>query len=309
MGRIHRLLEEHGRQGALALSDDRKELEVAFDFMSDEQSGVGFLFSGWCQAALPHRKQPDDQIWLIETEHLKLMVEPGSVATEEGVIRVGVPYGSRARLILLYLQTEAIKTNSREIELGRSLREWLQKLGVSIGGKSMKDVREQALRLSRCRMTFQISKGNQTGFVNQNIVDTALFTNHDNGGLLETVKLSEGFFEQLKKHPVPLQESAIRAIANNSQALDIYCWLAYRLHVLPGDCQITWKALYAQFGRSYARLRKFRENFLESLKIALAVYPDARVTTTETGVILHSSKPPVPQKTTPQIKPAKKQAL
>ncbi|WP_264820785.1 replication protein RepA, partial [Acetobacter pomorum] len=126
-----------------------------------------------------------------------LMVEPGSVATEDGVIRIGVPYGSRARLILLYLQTEAIKTNSREIELGRSLREWLQKLGVSIGGKSMKDVREQALRLSRCRMTFQITKGNQIGFVNQNILDTALFTHHVNGGLLETVKLSEGFFEQL----------------------------------------------------------------------------------------------------------------
>lgn len=145
-------------------------------------------------------------------------------------------------------------------------------------------------------MTFQVAKGRQTGIVNQNIVDTALFTNDDTGSLLETVKLSEGFFEQLKHHPVPLQESAIRAISNNSQALDIYCWLSYRLHALPGDCQISWPALYAQFGRSYARLRKFRENFLDSLKIALAVYPEADVTTTEQGLILRQSNPAVPKR-------------
>ncbi|MFW7270282.1 replication protein RepA [Gluconacetobacter sp. Hr-1-5] len=296
MGRVHNLIEQHGRQGALSFVEDRKEVDVAFDFMSDETGGVGFLFSGWCQAALPHRKQPDDHVWVIETDHTKLLVEPGSLHTSKGVVRVGVPYGSRARLILLYLQTEAIKTNSREIELGRSLRVWLGKLGVSIGGKSMKEVRDQALRLSRCRMTFQVAKGKQTGIVNQNIVDTALFTNDDTGALLETVKLSEGFFEQLKHHPVPLQESAIRAISNNSQALDIYCWLAYRLHALPSDCQISWPALYAQFGRSYARLRKFRENFLDSLKIALAVYPEADVTANEHGLILRQSHPAVPKR-------------
>ena len=60
------------------------------------------------------------------------------------------------------------------------------------------------------------------GLVNQNIVDTAMFIDAECPGqgslFLETVKLSESFFEQLKKHPVPIEEAAIRAISNNSMA-------------------------------------------------------------------------------------------
>ncbi len=304
MGAIHDRLAVHGRQGALALPEldqpsYRQALEAAFEFMSDDDPRTGFLFSGWCQTALPHRKLADDEIWSLETDYVKLMIEPGSVHGPDGKpYRIGVPYGSRARLILLYLQTEAIKTNSREIELGKSLRVWLGKLGVPIGGKSMKEVRDQAARLSRCRMTFQIARGKQTGFINQNIVDTAMFTHESEGSLLETVKLSESFFEQLKRHPVPLQESAIRAISNNSQALDIYCWLAYRLHVITTDCPITWSALHSQFGSGYNRLRNFRMRFQDSLQIALAVYPEAHVSVTTEGLLLKASSPPVPPRAT-----------
>ena len=68
-------------------------------------------------------------------------------------IPVDVPYGSRARLILIYLQTEALRTGCREVKFGRSLREWLRRPGISQGGKSIKEVREQAERISRCRLT------------------------------------------------------------------------------------------------------------------------------------------------------------
>jgi CDP-glucose 4,6-dehydratase len=44
-----------------------------------------------------------------------------------------------------------LRTNNREIELGKSLHAWLRRLGIPIGGKSMRDVRDQAERLSRCR--------------------------------------------------------------------------------------------------------------------------------------------------------------
>jgi len=160
----------------------------------------------------------------------------------------------------------------------------------------MKDVRDQALRISRCRLTFQISHGSRTGFLNQNIVDTAMFSNDANGSLLDTVKLSETFFDELKRHPVPLEESALRALSNNSQALDVYCWLAYRLHSLRGPTPITWQALYAQFGRGYSTLKNFRMRFTESLTLALAVYPAARVAITPTGLLLDQSATPVKTK-------------
>jgi hypothetical protein len=210
---------------------------------------------------------------------------------------IGVPYGSVARLILLFLQTEALRTNSREVELGGSLRQWLSKIGASIGGSNARAVRDQAERISRCRLTFHIQGSGKVGLVNQSIVDRALFIEDSNtrqGKLsLETAKLSEGFFEQLKKHPVPLEEAAIRAISNNPAALDAYLWLAYRLHVLTSDKLITWKALKSQFGGGYKELFHFKPRFTQALALATAVYPAAKIDVIEQGVILKPSRPPV----------------
>ena len=302
MGTVHQFIERVGRQEALKSAEtdaDRRAIEAAVQYMSDEEVGVGFLYSGWCQAALPHKKLTDDQVWKIETERVALVVEPGRRNIPGGGTEwVGVPYGSRARLILLYLQTEALRTNSRDIELGRSLHDWLCRLGIPIGGKSFRDVREQAERLSRCRLTFHIQQAGRAGLVNQNIVDTAMFVQEPGAAgqgslFLETARLSETFFEQLKKHPVPLEEAAIRAISNNSQALDIYCWLAYRLHVLPGPRHVSWKALYTQFGASYKRLDHFKERFADALKIATAVYRAADIDVDAKGVLLRPSRAPV----------------
>jgi hypothetical protein len=65
---------------------------------------------------------------------------------------------------------------------------------------------------------FPHSGGKSTGFINKSIVDRALFIDDDINGQSrlphETAGLSEGFFEQLKEHPVPLEEAAIKAINN-----------------------------------------------------------------------------------------------
>lgn len=299
MGTVHQLIEQRGKQGALELGGlERREIEAAATYMADEESGVGFLYSGWCQAALPHRKLPDAEGWQIQSERVTLVVEPGMRPTASGKpVPIGVPYGSRARLILIYLQSEAIRTKSREIELGGSLRAWLQRLGIPQGGNSIAAVRAQAERLSLCRLTFRVQSGNTTGLVNQSIVDTALFLDSQDERqpslFLEKARLSEGFYAQLQKHPVPLEESAIRAVSNNSQALDIYAWLAYRLHSLSAPRPITWRALRPQFGASFGRLDNFRARFNDNLRLALAVYPAARVEVDENGLILHPSRPPV----------------
>ena len=301
MGTIHQILEAKGKQGALLADFDRMAVEAASQYLSDEENSIGFLYSGWCQAALPHRRLPNEQGWQIETDRMSLVVEPGMRPTATGKPEsVGVPYGSRARLIMIYLQSEAIRTQSREIVLGRSLREWLTKMNIPIGGKSQKDVRDQCERISRCRLSLTIRQGGRVGLSNQNVVDTAMFISADEAGqgslFVETAKLSEGFFEQLRRHPVPLQDAAIRAIANNSMALDVYAWMAYRLHSLDKPRTVSWVAIKGQFGAGYARMDHFKNNFRQILTLALAVYPDARVEEDYrgTGLVLYPSKPPVP---------------
>src|SRR5271165_139691 len=298
MGTIHSLLEARGKAGALEAGLDRSVVETAAVYMSDEDGAFNFVYSGWAQCALPHRRLTNEAPWEISSDRVRLVVEPGRrPSRDNGPLEwVGVPFGSHARLILLYLQTQALKTGSREVELGRSLRDWLRRIGVSVGGRTGMLVKEQAERISRCRLTFHL-QGKTTGLINQSIVDRALFIEETEDGQgrlsLETAKLSEGFFEQLRRHPVPLEEAAIRAINNNPAALDAYIWLAYRLHVLHSPKLVTWKALKAQFGVGFKELHHFKHKWRETLQLALAVYPAANVEVVEAGVILKPSRPPV----------------
>ena len=300
MGELHRIIEDYGKQAAIAATGDRSVVEAAAAYMGDPDTGVGFLYSGLCQAALPHRQIPNDRHWEIKSDHVSLLVEPGRLSKVHGPsVLVGVPYGSRARLILLYLQSEAMRTSSREVRLGRSMRDWMLRMGVSSGGKSIAAVRDQARRISLCRLSFQVRFGgtNGVGVSNQSIVDTAFFLDYDSEEqdslFPEQARLSSSFFEELQRHSVPLEEPAIRAINNNSMALDLYAWTAFRLHALKGPLPISWTALKGQFGTGFKHMTHFRATFLSNLSLAMAVYPDAQIEVTERGLILKPSPPPV----------------
>ena len=99
--------------------------------------------------------------------------------------------------------------------------------------------------------------------------------------------------------PCGLRQCNSRPATSTHSALDldIYAWLAQRLHRVPkGKPQtITWQALKSQFGPDYDRLRKFREKFVPALKTVLTVYPSARIEIADAGLVLWNSPPPVPK--------------
>lgn len=299
MGIVHDNLERLGKQATLLAMENRSEVEAAASYMADEDVGIGFLYSGWCQAALPHKRLADDEEWQIRSDHVTMIVQPGLRSSDTGRAgKVGVPYGSRARLIMFYVQSEALRTSSREVGLGRSMNQWLHRMGVPLGGKSIATIKDQAERISRCSFTFD-GKGMRDGGIGRmTIFDNAIFSDfgetHGQGSLFPQVaQLSELFFKQLNDHPVPLDEAAVRAISNNSMALDLYAWLGYRLHALKGITPVSWTALKGQFGSGFDTTFHFRAGFKENLRLALAVYRHARVELTERGVDLYPSRPPI----------------
>ena len=79
-------------------------------------------------------------------------------------------------------------------------------------------------------------------------------------------------------------------------ALDLYVWLAYRLHVLAKPTSIYWPKLHEQFGGGFKALRQFKPTLIENLKLALAVYPEAMVELEPNGLRLIPSPPPVPER-------------
>ena len=124
MGEVHRLLETKGKLAAVESGlVARDVVEAAALYMSDEDNALAFAYSGWAQLALPHRRIAPDRLWEVASDKVRLVVEPGRRATGaagDGPFEfVWDPFGAYARLILLFLQTEALRTNSREVELGR----------------------------------------------------------------------------------------------------------------------------------------------------------------------------------------------
>ena len=79
-------------------------------------------------------------------------------------------------------------------------------------------------------------------------------------------------------------------------AIDVYVWLAYRLHQLSKPTPISWTALCAQFGSGFTHSWHFKSKFREPLALALAAYPEALVTDDDAGLILYPSAPPVPDR-------------
>ena len=198
-------------------------------------------------------------------------------------------------MILLYLCTQAVRKNSRRVEIGRSMNAWLGRMGISSGGESYMAVREQANRISACRMTIAWRGENGfEGFKRENIIDGMLSFpagNSENQVSLwdDEVELTESFFQALKAHPVPLWEPALRVISNQSLVIDIYVWLTYRLRTVERLQTVSWMALQSQFGPEYTRLRDFRRRFADALRQAVAVYPEANVDLDERGILLHPS--------------------
>ena len=278
---------------------ERLAIEAAASVMAEEESRLGITHAGFAMTSLPH-KRLDEPVWRRQGGATTLLVESGRDAESN---LIGVPYGSMARLILLYLQTEAVRTGSPEVDLGRSMRNWLGKMAVTPGGKTYQLVREQARRVSACRLTFLTVAGGAEQRMNGAFVRGAIsmveLTSEDRQPAFweERVCLDEGFWASLRDHPVPVREEAIRAIGTrSSMAMDIYVWLAYRLHALVKSTPITWAAIQGQFGAGYRTGRNMRPVFLDALQLALAVYPEARVDLDEgRGIILHPSAPAVPK--------------
>ena len=49
----------------------------------------------------------------------------------------------------------------------------------------------------------------------------------------QPIRLSADYFESLQRHAVPLNKHYLSALSHSAMALDVYSWLAQRLHRIP----------------------------------------------------------------------------
>ena len=95
-------------------------------------------------------------------------------------------------------------------------------------------IREQLDRLLACEWMIRWENGTdqhdrEFGIKEIKLTNEYVGVDRKNGAFIREIYMTEGFFDHLRQHAVPLNETAIRHIRDSATALDLYTWLAYRL--------------------------------------------------------------------------------
>jgi hypothetical protein len=108
-----------------------------------------------------------------------------------------------------------------------------------------------------------------------------------------TVRLTEPFFEEIVRRPVPVDMRALRTLKKSPLGLDLYTWLTYRLSYLKEPTEISWQDLHTQFGADYNRVRDFTQKVKRELNKISTVWPELRYETPRGRLRLYPCPPHV----------------
>lgn len=253
-----------------------------------------------CAVTLPRSKQPE-RIYKRDYQGWSILLEAGYAYNGKDFLSQPLPYGPKSRLAFMHICSEAIRTQSPFVEMERSARAFMDKIGITNGGTQYRQFRQQMMALSACRMTlgYRNADGSIETHDSKPIKNFEAWLTDDEGqpGLwASTLTLHQEFFDDLREHAVPLSGTAIRALSHSALALDAYGFLAYRLHSLEKPVTITDAQFHGQMGQEYRTLKDFKKEFGPAMRAALDVYPDAEVERIKGGFLLKPSRPPISPK-------------
>lgn len=286
-----------------------KAIQRLFDDLADPDSPILYQHSVLCQTCLPYRDPGDDvRLWSRKNGHARLELQAGRAfdGSRDDFIDVGLPFGPKPRLVLYHLNAEALRTQSPTIELEDSLTAFVKRtLGLDPGGRNIRTVKDQLTRLSAADFRIGTALEGRSITLKGSVIEGfELWTARDPRQRVlwpTTVQFSQRYFESLVKHAVPLNETAVARLSHNAMGLDIYTWLAQRLHRV-GERKtafVPWTSLHEQFGHGYERLRDFRRVYTRTLKQVKVVYPEAKFDLDGGGMKLRNSPPPIAHKLLP----------
>jgi hypothetical protein len=278
-------------------------IRSAVGIEADDPDAILFQHTVFCQTGLPYRDPgPSVYEWERVQGRASLLIEAGRARNPKSGewLKLGLPFGPKPRLILVYLNAEALRTGSPVVEVEDSLTAFVCRIGLSRDGRSIRIVKDQLSRLSAAEIRLAITYGEaQSRQVNAHIVGEfdLWFPKDERQRVLwpTTVTLDPRYFQSLQCHAVPLDERAIASLSHTAMGLDLYCWLAQRLHrINPGKpAFIPWAALKEQFGWNYGRMDNFKRVFRQTLTMVLSQYRGAHLELDDRGMTLRNSPPPV----------------
>lgn len=288
------------------LSRDARRREVVRRNLAEapnDTEDLRHIHSVLAMCGLPYSRQP---LAVREYERkqgrMSLVVEAGKLRNPETGNRIEqpLPFGPKARLLLMHLCSEAIRQKGPTIEIADSLTGFIRDMGFPVTGGAkgtLNAFKEQINALAACKLSVGMWDGRHAveyqGMPFSRI-DVWLPASPDQMMLWpSTLTFSMDFYTTLAKHALPIRAEAVRAFAGSARKLDMYFWFNYRLHRLKEPTTLSWNALADQFGGDYARHRDFKRGFADDLKDVLGVFPKLPVKLSDEGMEISPAGPDI----------------
>lgn len=219
-----------------------------------------------------------------------------------------LPYGTLPRLLLAWICTETVRTRSQTLVLGRSLSEFMRKLGTTPRGGGKRGSRtvlmNQMSRLFEATIHLAYDGPDVKASIASPIAERTYFLwdrRSDEPVLWEsTVTLGTPFFQEILKTPVPIDLYILRAMKRSPLGIDLYLWLTYRTFDLERPLRLPWKLLYRQFAPHPERaddkfaVRDFRKDACRELVKIKTAWPGLDYGLPPGCLELRPSAPPIP---------------
>jgi hypothetical protein len=259
---------------------------------------LAFTHSIFVQCFLPMRDLPkaNNQHWEVTHGNASLAVEAGCLTdprTPGHWEPQEVPAGPKARLLFAYINDFAIRHNTPTIDLGKSLRGFMERNGVPVGGPNGHELTKQLKNIAAARILFGIWGQSKVSTRQARIAETINFwidRDPKQGTLWQPeMQLAPEYFQALAAHRVPLPFSALVKLQANPRAMDVFCWLVYRMRSVKVPVRIPYVALHPVFGGRIKLLKHFKIEFHTAVLAAHKFYTEARVEFKNEYLILYPS--------------------
>jgi hypothetical protein len=267
---------------------------------------MGFMTRIMALCSLP-RTDPGDRLQYVrETGPYSLVMIAGG--------KNKLPYGNLPRLLLAWVCTEAVRTQSRQLQLGHSLAAFMRELGMlSDSGGSRADrtrLRNQIDRLFNAHVQLIYETPGRKRTISSTVADeTDLWWDYKSptqDTLWQSrISIGERLFEEIIAHPVPIDMRILKAMRRSSLGLDLYMWLSYKtFSLLTADGaksqRLSWHQIYIQFGKDPVAdkdtVQNFRKDAMRELKKLRLCWPTLDYKTPKGFLEIRGCMPSIPPK-------------
>ena len=191
-----------------------------------------------------------------------------TISVPEGEV---IPFGMMDRLVPIFLATRAVQTKARTIEFD-SAKEILDFFGMAHDGPSYRRLTQSLNRVFNASVFFTVESKTHSSKARFNFLSGLSLWKKDSESprlFRNQIVLSADFFEEIIKHPIPLDLAIVRLLRSKPFTLDLYMFLSYRVWGIKKTLRITLAELAHALGsRAYGtNPTVFRKRFRAALDL------------------------------------------